>query len=97
MITTTKIDEIASRAARAKLPNNVVERVFSEPTVDSWGADALRLTIVIAANSVERIDGDSLLDTLVQIQHDLQNAGEERFAIVEYATQAELDDVSSEI
>jgi hypothetical protein len=93
MIQPAEINAIATRAARAKLPTGVVQRVFSEPTVTWLGEDALRLTIVLAPNSVQQIDGDAVLDTLVEIQRDLQRAGDERLAIVEYATEDDLLDV----
>lgn len=90
MITPAEVDTIAAAAARANLSANAVLRVFSEPTLDSEGKDALHLTIVVAPEAVDALEGDALLDTLVQIQRDLQKAGEDRFAIVEYATEAEL-------
>lgn len=94
MVSAEQISTIAAKAARSHLPSKVVQRVFSEPTIDSEGKAALRLTIVIAPDSVSRITGDALLDTLVQIQRDLQAEGEDRLAIVEYATEDELHDVS---
>ena len=90
MIVLDEINSIATKAAKANLGADVVDRVFSEPTSDADGRDALHLTIVIAPESVQQLDGDALLDTLVQIQRDLQAAGEDRFAIVEYATNEEL-------
>ncbi len=92
MIAYDQINAIAKRAAQAHLSRDVVLRVLSEPTVDVEGLDALLLTIVVAPDSDERLEGDALLDTLVQIQRDLQSAGENRFAIVSYATEAELAD-----
>jgi hypothetical protein len=58
---------------------------------DSQGHDALRVTIVIRPGAADKLKGDSVLDTLVEIQDRLREAGEERFAIVEYATQDELE------
>jgi len=65
---------------------------MSQPTVDSEGRDALRITIVIESGAAARIKGDAALDTLVQIQDRLREAGEERFPIVEYATKEELEE-----
>lgn len=96
MIAPAEINSIATKAARAHLSKKTVQRVFSEPTIDSRGEGALRVTIVVAPNAVEEIEGDALLETLVQIQQDLQRAGEERLAIVDYATEAELADASTE-
>lgn len=90
MIAAEQIDSIVTEAARRTLGAKAVERAFSEPTVDSVGKDALRVTIVLKPKSVESIDGDSALDTLVKIQHDLEAQGEERRAIVGYATEDDL-------
>jgi hypothetical protein len=49
--------------------------------------------IVINSGSEARISGDAALDTLVGIQDRLRREGEERFAIVEYATDEELNAV----
>ena len=59
--------------------------------IDSQGQDALRITIVIAPGAETRISGNAALDTLVGIRDQLRRAGEDRLAIVEYATKEELD------
>jgi hypothetical protein len=62
--------------------------------VDSEGRDALKITIVLMPGSTASIESkaEAVLDTLVQIKNRLQEEGEERFPIVEYATQEELDE-----
>jgi hypothetical protein len=88
--------KIAEQVATANLTPQVFKRVLSEPAVDSEGQDALRLTIVIANNSVAQITGDMVLDTLVEIQRGLEQAGDERLAIVDYASEEELSDASGQ-
>jgi hypothetical protein len=63
-------------------------------TVDFEGRDAVRITIVLdpAAAASMKSRGDAVLDTLVEIKQALRNEGEERFPIVEYATQEELNE-----
>jgi hypothetical protein len=90
MLTPAQISEVAEEVARAKLTPNVVKQVLAEPTTDSEGHEALRVTIVIEPRAANRIKGDSIRDTLVQIQDRLREASEDRFAIVEYATQDEV-------
>ena len=68
------------------LTPGAVDRVFSEPAIDSTGRDALRITIVIQDEALPKISGDAVVDTLVRVQRRLFEAGEERFPIVEYAT-----------
>jgi hypothetical protein len=88
--------KIASQVASANLTPEVFKKVLSESAVDSGGHDALRLTIVIANNSVDQITGDVVLDTLVKIQQGLEKAGDERLAIIDYASEEELSDASGQ-
>jgi hypothetical protein len=46
---------------------------------------------VIESGAESRIGGDAALDTLVGIKDLLRREGEERLAIVEYATKEELE------
>jgi hypothetical protein len=91
MLGSAKISEIARAVARAKLGPHVVSEVLTEPMTDSEGDEALRVTIVLEPGAANKLKGDSVLDTLVQIQDRLREAGEDRFAVVEYATQDELE------
>ena len=92
MLPAKQIEEIATKVAQANLTPQVAHRVLSEAIVDSEGQDALRLTLVISTESVERIDGRQLLDNLVETQRQLQQAGEDRYAFLSYATEEELSD-----
>jgi hypothetical protein len=91
MLKPAQIAEIAEEVARAKLSPDVVGHVLADPTTDSEGHEALRVTIVIRPGAADKLKGDSVLDTLVQIQDRLREAGEDRFAVIEYATQDELE------
>ncbi len=66
------------------------ERVFSELTVDSDGRDALRIMIVLKSDGVDAITGYMALDTLVEISAALLAADDDRFPIIDYATEEEL-------
>jgi hypothetical protein len=85
-----KINAIAQEVASANLSSQSILSAISEPTIDSEGREALRITIVIRPNIAAKLNGDKILDTLVQIQNRLLLEGEERTAIVEYATNEEL-------
>jgi len=91
MLDERKIEEIAKRVASANLTSTNVTSVSSSPTIDSLGQDALRITIVIKSGAESTISGDAALDTLVGIRDKLRLAGEERLAIIEYATKEELE------
>jgi hypothetical protein len=92
MLHQKRILEIAQEVASAKLTSANVSSVSSRAAIDSEGHEALRITIVIKPGSESRIKGDATLDTLVGIQDRLRSEGEERFAIIEYATKRELSE-----
>ncbi len=92
MIPQSRVQQIAGEVAKANLSQSSVETITSEPASDSEGREALRITIVIKPGAAAKLDGDQLLDTLVQIQERLRSEGEERLAIVEYATKKELQE-----
>ena len=92
MITDSRVRQIAGEVAAATLRPTTIEAVQSEPATDSEGREALRITIVIKPGAAAKLNGDSLLDTLVEIQGRLPSEGEERLAIVEYATKEELEE-----
>ena len=92
MLHDTRISEIALEAARRGGANAGLERVMTEPTLDSEGKDAVRITLVLTPDAVQSLTGDEALDILVSIQQSLSREGEERFPIGEYATEGELEE-----
>jgi hypothetical protein len=91
MLDEKRIQEIAQEVASANLASTNVTSVSSGPTIDSQGHDALRITIILKSGSESSISGDAALGTLVGIRDRLRRAGEERLAIIEYATKEELE------
>lgn len=79
-------DAVAKQVAVADL-----ERVRTETTADSDGNEAVRITIVLTAHGVKSLTGDQALDLLTEVQQRLQHEGDERFPIIEYATEQELE------
>jgi hypothetical protein len=73
----------------AEFGNKNVLRVNYEPTTDSWGRDALRITVVIAPRAARRL-AKGALDASIKLQERLQQMGDHRTPIIEYATEAEL-------
>lgn len=90
MLDESKIIEIAEGIARKQVAGAGLERVLTRPTTDSEGNEALRITVVLKPEAVHRMTGDEALDLLVGLQQQLSDAGEERFPMVEYATEEEL-------
>ena len=68
MLANDQILTIARDVATANLTSSSVSNVITEPTIDSEGREALRITIVLEPGATARITGDATLDTLVQIQ-----------------------------
>lgn len=91
MLDEKRIREIAQDVAIANSASTNVTSVSSSPTTDSEGHDALRITIVIKSGSEIEDWGRCGPYTLVGIQRRLRREGEERLAIVEYATKEELE------
>jgi hypothetical protein len=95
MLDLETVTQISTEVARANFGSEHIVRVESEPAADSQGEEALNLLIVVAPSIVETMDGEAVLNTLVQIVDRLQQAGDERFPIIEYATEEELADFDS--
>jgi hypothetical protein len=93
MLEERDINRIVQQVARATLRGTgslrAVADVVSASTIDSQGDPALKITIVLTAGSTESIQGKDVLKTLDQLQQRLQEAGEERFPIVEFETKGE--------
>jgi hypothetical protein len=51
----------------------------------------LHVTIVLKRGSADRISGDGAIDTLVGIEKALREVGDERFPIIDYVTEEELE------
>ena len=94
MLDTKQIDDIAKAAASANLSSTSIVSVTSRPTIDSEGDAALRITIELTPGSTSSISGEAVVKTLSQIRDRLQEAGEDRFPIIEYATSDELKELT---
>ncbi len=84
---------MAREVAESRLGKANVETAFGVRTTDSDGRDALRITIVVRPEAVESVDGDDLLGVLVDLHARLRARGDDRLAIVHYATSDELADI----
>ena len=92
MIAIEETARVATDAALLRLGRDNVVTAISEPTANSRGEDALRVTVVITPDAMDRLQGDAFLSFLAEISDRLQAAGEDRFPIVHYATEDELRD-----
>ncbi len=91
------LGRLVHHAIVAQLGRDNVVRTELQPTTDSQGRDALKITVVIPPGATERLKGRRVLDALVAVQKRLREVQDDRIAIIEYATEAELvEDVSSQ-
>ena len=90
MLDSHAIAKIVAGAAHQWISDADIERIVPESATDSEGNAALRIILVLRAGAAQKLTGDNALDLLVGVQKDLRDAGEERFPIVEYATEQEI-------
>lgn len=95
MLHLEEVDDLAREVAQKHLAAFGVQDVKSEPTTDSEGNDALRITITI--QSTDRISGsgDALLDTLSEIWRRLEESNDLRFPIITYTTEEEEEELKN--
>lgn len=91
MLDIAEVDRVVDKAASAALRKARVSRVYSSPTLDSDGQEALNVTIVLRRGSRKTVSGEAALSAIVRIGRDLWKNGEERFPIIEFVTEEELD------
>jgi hypothetical protein len=92
MLEQTKIRQIAREVATTSLPRSVVRDVLIEPAIGFMGDEILQITILIEPDAVSRIAGDAAATAAIQMQDRMLEAGEERFPVVSYATEEELQE-----
>lgn len=81
---------LIKQAVVAALGQDHVVHVRWEPTIDSQGQEALRILIVITPDATQKLKGGAVLDVLVSLQRRLSEMRENRIPMIEYATEAEL-------
>ncbi len=93
MLQEDQIAQIVTRAVEANAAPNSVRRVMTEPAATFDGEEAVRITIVLTPEAVDQLANGDPIDVLSRIWDGLRSAGDERFPILQYATEAELEDV----
>ena len=83
-------DRLVRQPFLAELGAANVLRVECVPASDSYGRDALNVTVVIAPGAVKKLATRAPLNALVGLQERLDELGDERTPIIGYATEAEL-------
>jgi|GEM_PF-1600194 len=92
MLETVEVDDLVYKTASTVLkPPAGVERVISEPMADQWGAEALRITIVLTPGSFNTLSGEQVVDNLMAIDKALQAANDDRFPHISCTTDGTPD------
>ncbi|WP_428534171.1 hypothetical protein [Rhodopila sp.] len=89
MLDLKEVNQVVKMAAVAALKREGL-RIYNVPATDSDGREALHVTIILLGGKRKEVSGDSALDAIVRIQRDLRRSGEERFPIIEFATDEEM-------
>lgn len=92
MLEMPQLQELAKKLAGKRMPLVQIEDVIASPMTDSEGEAALRITFVLTPETADAITGGDALKLLVELKDALQREGEERFAIIEYATPDDLEE-----
>jgi len=82
--------KLMQQALAAELGRDNVVRVDYEPTTDSQGRAALKITVVIAPGTIQKLKDGAVLDALVKLHERLREMGDDRTPIVQWATEVEL-------
>jgi len=93
MLGREQIKQIVSEVVTANTTPGSVRDVMTEPATAFEGEEAVRITIVLTPDAVTQLEAGAAGDTVVQIMDRLRDAGEERFPILQYATEEELEQV----
>jgi hypothetical protein len=93
MLDTNEIAKIVTQAVEANTAPNSVRRVMAKSGATFDGEDAVMITIVLTPAAVNQLVAGDPGDVLVRIWDGLRSAGDERFPMLEYATEAELEQV----
>ncbi|HJT40330.1 MAG TPA: hypothetical protein VJ762_08375 [Sphingobium sp.] len=90
MLNDLNLRQLLRDVLHQRLPNVDLQEILTEQVIDSEGKDALRITLVIPDESVDAITGNQALDLIVDVQKGLSAQGDDRLAVIRYATPADL-------
>jgi hypothetical protein len=91
MLQAKDIEREALEVARKNFGEANVVRTIVKPMVDLDGDDAWRVTIVVDPRLVDKINGEAVLDNIIEIHNRLWEKGEEdRLPFIDFTTEEEL-------
>lgn len=90
MLESSELQKLARSVFAEQLPEVTLEDLSAEAFVGSDGDEKVRVTLTFDPKAFEAITGEGALNLLLAINDALQDAGEHRFASIEYATTDDL-------
>jgi hypothetical protein len=90
MLDFARVSGLVGEVAKAVLPGRGIESVVVKPSVDSFGNDSLRITVVIRDAGSEPPNGDSIVAFEGEWRDRLEQLGDERLPIVDILTPEDL-------
>ena len=73
-----------------------VRDVWVQPFDDYDGGDSLRVTVVLDPATAKKLDGETAIRLIGALRRRLEDLGEERLPVVEYATRDEIERLAVE-
>lgn len=86
MLEDPQVQKLMKQVAAGIFPATELLDVRAEPASDQDGKDALRITLVITDDLVDKLTGEQLADLLTEIRDLLLVQGDERFPLLHFAT-----------
>jgi hypothetical protein len=96
MLNPSDITDMVWDVARAQAIDTRFERIAAAPTADSEGKDALSILMVLTPTGASTMTGDNLIEFLSGIWDGLEDRGDERMPILQYATEEGLAEADEE-
>lgn len=86
MLENPQVQKLMKRIAGGIFPSQQLIEVHSEPTSDSEGKEALRITLVLSDEAAHAMTGKQLSNLLTEIHDCLLREGDERFPLLHFET-----------
>jgi len=90
MLDLARVSGLVGEVAHATLPGRGIESVVVKPSVDSFGNDSLRITVLIRETGSEPPNGESIVAFEGELRNRMEQLGDERLPIVDILTPEDL-------
>jgi hypothetical protein len=84
-------EHVIEAVVRERLGELIVHDILVQPSENYDGEDTLRVTVVLDPRTAEKLNGGIAGDLIVELRRKLEELGEQRFPVVQYATRNEIE------